>query len=112
MKKLILGFILAIGAMITFSACSSENGSPSDVTKAFYEAAIQKDFKKAMDYCCKKDGKLLTQEEKDQLAGLFQLKVNNPEQKDALKDMPAKISNIEEKIAEITKELVYRVEWA
>lgn len=81
MKKLILGLILAVGAMITFTACSGSEATPTDVTKAYYECLVKHDFKGALDLCCKKDGKLLTDEEKKQLDGMMQAKLTDEKTK-------------------------------
>jgi len=97
MKKLIFGLILAIGAMIALTACSDSSNTPTGVTKAYYEALIKNDFKAAMEFCCKKDGKLLTDEEKQQLSGMMESKLNDEKTKAA---MVAKYELGEETIAE------------
>ena len=67
MKKMLLGLIVAIGAMLALSACQ-EKETPTSVTKAYYEAVVARDFKTAMNYCCKKDGAMF--EEKQKADGL------------------------------------------
>lgn len=105
MKKLIFGLILAIGAMIGFASCQKSE-TPSDVTKAYYEALVKQDFKGAMEFCCKKDGKLLTDEEKNQLSSMMEAKLKDEKTKAA---MVAKYELGEETIAEDGTSAVVKV---
>lgn len=84
MKKLIFGLIMAIGAMLALTACGDDSNSPKGVTKAYYEALVKQDFKTAMDYCCKKDGKLLTDQEKETLTTMMASKLNDEKTKQSL----------------------------
>lgn len=60
MKKVIMGLVLAMGAMLSFTSCNSD--SPEAAVKSFCEAQAKKDFKAALDVCCDTAGKALAAE--------------------------------------------------
>ncbi len=106
MKRFILGLIVALGAMLALTACGSKESTPSDVTRDYYEALVKQDFKSAMEYCCKKDGKMLTDAEKQQVSAMMETKVNDETQK---KSLVAKYELGEETIAEDGNTAVVKV---
>lgn len=105
MKKMLLGLILAIGAMLALSACG-EKETPTTATKAYYEALTKQDFKTALDFCCDKEGKALDDSKKQSLVAMLNEKAKDEKQK---AKMVEKYEIVEEKIAEDGKTAVVKV---
>lgn len=73
MKKVLLGLVMAIGAMLALTACGGSQSTPTDAVKSFYDAMKSESFDKALDLCCNAKGELLSDKEKEQLKSMMEL---------------------------------------
>lgn len=81
MKKVLFGLVLAIGAMIALTACGGDAAkTPSDVTKAYYEALQNKNFDAAIDLCCTQKGEPLNADQKKTMKNMIETKANDDSQ--------------------------------